>query len=65
MLTGKVKATPLSKKAMQRIKGGYCNPSPFYQKPCTTNLQCGGSPCMMTLYCYIAPGASSGVCLFR
>jgi hypothetical protein len=57
-------ATKLSKKQMRKLVGGLCNPGPYYNRPCTNNLQCGGPSCAGTLYCYIPKGSASGTCLF-
>jgi hypothetical protein len=55
----------LTRQELRKINGGYCNPGPYYNQPCTNQYQCGGPSCYTTLYCYIAPKASVGVCLFR
>jgi len=56
----------LSREDMKKLMGGFCNPGPYYNHPCTTDFNCGGADCATTLYCYHAnPKSSTGVCLFR
>ena len=56
----------LSRSDMKNIVGGTCNPGPYYNHPCTVDLDCGGTACATTLYCYHAnPKNPTGVCLFR
>jgi len=60
-------ARKLSRNEMKNITGGYCNPGPYYNKPCYGISECGGTDCATTLYCYHADGNpyTLGVCLFR
>ena len=57
----------LGRDEMKNIKGGSCNPAPYYNKPCYGFTECGGTECSTTLYCYHANGNpyTLGVCLFR
>jgi hypothetical protein len=54
----------LNRNELRMINGGACNPGTYYNKPCTSNLQCGAE-CSTILYCYCPPGSSSGKCLFK